>query len=282
MKCYLCEYTEHTQQKGSVRDNKNLEIYKCNKCGLVFLNDAKHITDDFYKQGCMEKSCDIGDIYLPGEQTDTQKRYNSYKAMLANKRILDFGCSKGLFLSKLKSENTSNKLNALEPNLCYKDKLSKNFNYYEQIESIPDNSLDFITMFHVLEHLPDPLAILNQLYNKLDKDGKIIIEVPSSNDALLNLYDNDAFANFTYWSCHLYLFNQRTLEDLINKTKFNIKCLKQYQRYTLANHLHWLAKDKPAGHIEWSFLDDEAIQVQYERKLAEIGQCDSIVAIIQK
>ena len=117
---------------------------------------------------------------------------------------------------------------------------------------------------------------------KLKLSGKIIIEVPNANDALLNLYDSNEFAKFSYWSCHLYLFNNETLENLLNNTNFKLVYIKQCQRYTLANHLYWLAKGKPGGHIEWSFLDDNAIHLQYEKKLAEIGQCDTIFAVIQK
>jgi 2-polyprenyl-3-methyl-5-hydroxy-6-metoxy-1,4-benzoquinol methylase len=60
-----------------------------------------------------------------------------------------------------------------------------------------------ITAFHVVEHLPDPRAILKALANMLAKNGRMVIEVPSSEDVLLTLYDSDAFQRFTYWSQHL-------------------------------------------------------------------------------
>ena len=55
-----------------------------------------------------------------------------------------------------------------------------------------------ITAFHVVEHLPDPRAMVCMHDHMLYANGRIIVEVPSSEDALLTLYDCDAFQRFTY------------------------------------------------------------------------------------
>ena len=59
-----------------------------------------------------------------------------------------------------------------------------------------------------LEHLADPRGTLVQLAQHLRPHGRIVVEVPSSADALLTLYDCDAFRRFTYWSQHLFLFER--------------------------------------------------------------------------
>ena len=282
MKCYLCGNTEHLYVKGQVRDNSDIKIRKCSSCGLVFLDDSSHIDDKFYENNGMEKTINLNCNFAQTDSVDTQKRINLYQKKLINKRVLDFGCGSGSFLSRIKKENITSQLYALEPNQKHFNFLNSNFTLYKSIDEIPDKSLDFVTMFHVMEHLKNPLEILQALYNKLDEHGKIIIEIPNCDDALLSLYDNDAFSNFTYWSCHLYLFNNETLKTLLEKTPYKIDYIKQYQRYSFANHIHWLAKGNPGGHIEWGFLDDEKLQNIYEEKLAELGKCDSIIAMISK
>jgi ubiquinone/menaquinone biosynthesis C-methylase UbiE len=282
MKCYLCGNTDHLPVKGIVRDNPNLGIYKCNSCGLVFLQDGNHINEEFYQNDGMGKGNPLNCDFAAVDAFDTNKRFNLYHKELSGKKILDFGCGKGSFLTKLKEENVTSELYALEPNLSHKEFLSSNFKLYTAIEEIPDKSIDFITMFHVLEHLKEPMEILNALYSKLTDNGKIIIEVPSCDDALISLYESDAFSEFTYWSCHLYLYNNATLRLLFEKTPFKVDYIKQYQRYSLANHLYWLAKSKPGGHKEWAFLDDEEMQRIYEQKLAEQGKCDSVIAMISR
>lgn len=282
MKCYLCENTEHLPVKGQVRDNHCMKINKCASCGLVFLEDTCHIDDKFYENDGMGKTSPLNCNFAEVDALDTEKRFTLYNERLKDKKVLDFGCGRGSFLSKLKKENITPHLFALEPNQMHSEFLSSNFTLYKSIDEIPDKSLDFITLFHVMEHLKDPLEILNALYNKLNDNGKIIIEVPSCDDALLSLYESESFSKFTYWSCHLYLFNNETLKLLLEKTRYKIDYVKQYQRYTLANHLYWLAKGKPGGHSEWKFLDDAEMQKIYEKKLAESGKCDSIIAMISR
>lgn len=87
----------------------------------------------------------------------------------------------------------------------------------------PTDRYDLITSFHVFEHLTDPAAVLVDLSNLLSAGGEIIIEVPSSDDALLTLYKNEASSNFTYWSQHLFLFNQNTYGGFNKKKRIEIK-----------------------------------------------------------
>lgn len=53
--------------------------------------------------------------------------------------------------------------------------------------------------------------MLNKLAGLLKSNGRMIVEVPSVEDAFLTLNDCDAFQRFTYWSQHLFLFNMFTL-----------------------------------------------------------------------
>lgn len=112
----------------------------------------------------------------------------------------------------------------------------------------PQWGVRFDHPFHVVEHLPDPRAILKTLASMLAKNGRMVIEVPSSEDVLLTLYDSDAFQRFTYWCQHLYLFNAETLRRLAEQAGLRIVSIQQYQRYPLSNHLYWLSQDKPGGH----------------------------------
>lgn len=282
MKCYLCGCEEYDIRKGKCRDNEFLKICECKKCGLVYLSDFSHIKKDFYQNNGQVKSNNKVKIVNTASIIDTQRRFDEFALLFSNKKVLDFGCGKGDFLMKLKNEGLCSELFSLEINSEYHEVLNKNFTHYSDIDDIEDSSLDIITLFHVLEHLPDPLSILNQLYHKLKDGGKIIIEVPSSDDVLLQTYKSHSFSKFTYWSLHLFLFNTNSLAKLIKKTMFNIVYVKQYQRYSLANHLHWLSEGKPGGHLEYHFLENDLLNQIYSKKLAEIGQCDTIIAQIQK
>ena len=143
------------------------------------------------------------------------------------------------------------------------------------------SSFDLITAFHVVEHLSDPRSILCEFKKYLAPNGQIVIEVPSSSDALLTLYESEPFQHFTYWSQHLYLFNAKTLETLVQQSGLKVISIQQYQRYPLSNHLYWLSKGKPGGHKFWSFLDSPLLQQAYADTLARIGQCDTLIAHLE-
>ena len=282
MNCYLCGSKESTVRPGKCRDNPKIKIIECNQCSLVYLSDFSHVGENFYEDSGQVKSNNENKILSTAPALDTIRRFKQFSSLFVNKSILDFGCGKGHFLMKLKNENITSKLSSLEINEDYYHHLNENFNHFSSIDEIEDQSIDYITIFHVLEHLTNPLDVINKLYSKLKKGGKIIIEVPSSDDILLKTYKSESFSRYTYWSLHLYLFNTSTLKKLLNKSLFDIIYVKQYQRYSLANHLYWLSRGKPGGHLEYHFLENDILNELYSKKLAEIGQCDTIIALIEK
>ncbi|MGA2091682.1 MAG: class I SAM-dependent methyltransferase, partial [Endomicrobiales bacterium] len=138
-------------------------------------------------------------------------------------------------------------------------------------------TFDVITLFHVLEHFADPVCLLKKLAKKIGRQGEIIVEVPNADDALLTLYKCDPFTRFTYWSCHLYLFTEKTLAMVADKAGLKINYIKQYQRYPLSNHLYWLSHGKPGGHKKWHFLDSKTLHDAYQKSLAAQGCCDTLI-----
>ena len=70
--------------------------------------------------------------------------------------------------------------------------MEKDLNVYNDIDTVPESfKPDIVTMFHVLEHIPDPIAMLKKIKNRWFSDtriargGNLILEVPSASDALL-------------------------------------------------------------------------------------------------
>jgi hypothetical protein len=134
----------------------------------------------------------------------------------------------------------------------------------------------------VFEHLDDPIEMLTKISMKLKKGGTLIIEVPHANDALLSLYESEAFKKFTLWSEHLLLHTRFSLERFILETPLKVVSIKGVQRYPLSNHLHWLSLERPGGHINWSFLNTPSLEDAYADALAAVDKTDSIVAYCTK
>ncbi|MCS6954047.1 MAG: class I SAM-dependent methyltransferase [Bryobacterales bacterium] len=98
----------------------------------------------------------------------------------------------------------------------------------------PPASCAAITMFHVLEHLYDPLSYLAAAYELLRPEGRLFVQVPNAGCwQFLLLGEN--------WSGldvprHLITFRQRDLEVLLDRTGFDIVRVK-----------HFSLRDNPAG-----------------------------------
>jgi len=282
--CYLCGSNKYITRNGSVRDNSEIKILECKDCGLVYLSTLNHITEDHYESSGMHngEKPDI-DAWLKETQVDDERRYLFLKDKMTNKKILDFGCGIGGFLGYAKQSASTVSGVELEEALQSSFR-QRQLNVFSNIEATFEtgNKYNLITAFHVVEHLSDPITILQKLSELLTDEGELIIEVPSSDDALLTIYNCKPFQNFTYWSQHLFLFNSHTLSDLINQAGLKINWIKHIQRYPLSNHLYWLSEGRPGGHQNWAVLNSKKLNAEYESQLAAIGKTDTIIAGILK
>jgi SAM-dependent methyltransferase len=280
MACYLCGSSDFGVRPGAVRDNASLEIIECTLCGLVTLSSFQHIQAGHYADSGMHGG-DIPsiDAWLRDTERDDQRRFEMLKAVLVNRKVLDFGCGAAGFVRKASS--LAAQVVGVEPERRVREHWGDAVRLCASLEDA-GSEYEVITAFHVLEHLSDPRATLQELGLRLAGGGRLVIEVPHSEDALLTLYDHRAFQRFTYWSQHLFLFNAETLRRLAVQAGLCVVSIQQYQRYPLSNHLFWLSRNRPGGHREWSFLDTPALNEAYASSLASIGKCDTIIAYLER
>lgn len=273
--CRLCQSKNIKVRYPYVRDAKDIKVLECEDCGLVFLSSFDHISDRFYEESGMING--IVDIkkYRQNSYKDDSRRATSLRDKLVGKKVLDFGCGSGGFLHLIKNFTdvaVGVELDKHINKIINEDGI-KCFSNIGEIEG----TYDVITLFHVVEHLTNPIEVLDNLKKYLNPNGIVIIEVPNADDALLTLYNCKAFADFTYWSCHAYLYNSYTLKKIVEKAGYQVKLIKQIQRYPLSNHLYWLSQGKPGGHNHLGLLDNIILEQEYEKMLAAIGKCDTIM-----
>lgn len=283
MNCYLCCSSNFKTRPGSVRDNYQVKVLECSECGLVFLDNHEHIDENFYENSGMHDENPDYKKWLLDCKRDDYRRLNTFKEKITNKVVLDFGCGIGGFLD-LANEFCKESY-GLELELGLAESFNKRgLNVFSDYDALvaSGKKFDVITAFHVVEHLKDPVKTLHDLSQLLNEDGEIIVEVPSSADALLTFYECKPFQNFTYWSQHLFLFNSSTFEKLSRKADLKLQWVKNIQRYPLSNHLHWLSKGFPGGHQKWSFLDSASLNSAYEEVLASLGITDTIVGSLKR
>ncbi len=275
--CYLCKSKDFKKLLNSTRDLKGVYPIICNKCNLVTLNSFTHIKENHYENSGIhgKNKLSISD-WIKLAKKDDERRYNYLNKFIKGKKVLDFGCGAGGFLAM--SKKIAKYVAGVEPEIRVQKYWDSKINIQPEIEKF-NQKFDLITCFHVIEHVMEPINTIKILKKFLNKNGTLIIEVPNHEDALLSLYNSKSFINSYYWSQHLYVFNEKTLKQLIKKTGFKNINIKQIQRYPLSNHLYWLSKGLPAGQVHWSFLNDTVIEQKYSQQLASQSKCDTILAL---
>jgi ubiquinone/menaquinone biosynthesis C-methylase UbiE len=147
----------------------------------------------------------------------------------------------------------------------------------ELLETFKDGSFDIITMFHTLEHLPNPVEQLQYVRRLLSDEGTVIFEVPNHNDWLLSL--SNAYADFYYQEAHAHYFDPQTLEDVLDRAGFNVE-VRGAQRYSYRNALHWLVYGEPELNAPSRFDDSgySFIEKGYGKLIKMSKRSDTIIA----
>jgi SAM-dependent methyltransferase len=266
-----------------VRDRKDVKVLRCNRSGVIYLSSSDHIGADYYneKKGASYWGTDTREKGLKETTTDDIRRFHQFKELIADKNYLDVGSGLGGVLDLFNT--VAKKVSAVEPQAEMRNLLkSLEYDVYESLDNTPVENIEVISMFHVFEHLTDPLLSLQQMHSLLVPDGSIIIEVPHARDILLETFQLDAFKKFTFWSEHLILHTRKSLEMFLSAAGFRNIHVSGMQRYPLANHLYWLDKGKPGGHDQWPQLRDKAAEDAYAGLLDRIDQTDTLIAIAKK
>ena len=268
----------------SVRDRDDVRVMIDNSSGLIFLSETEHIEKSYYqeKPGTSYWSSVNREEGLKITEEDDRRRYDQFGDGVKGKKFLDVGCGLGGSL-ELFGKSAEQVYGVEVQNDIRKILLEKGFKAFDSVFSIPEQlRLDVISLFHVFEHLPEPLSILQRLTQHLEPGGKIIIEVPHANDALIKTYSLDSFKKFTFWSEHLILHTRNSLYRYMETVGLkNIK-INGFQRYPLSNHLYWLNCGKPGGQNIWKEMRNEKLERAYAEHLNELDRTDTLIAIAEK
>lgn len=144
-----------------------------------------------------------------------KNKLNLINSLQPNKgRILDIGAGTGDFLFVAKENGW--KTTGVEPSEKAK-KIAKNkgVSFVENTSELENHSFDVITMWHVLEHVPNLDNQIKELKRLLKPNGSLIIAVP-------NFKSFDAKHYGKYWAAydvpiHFWHFSKKSIKLLFEK-----------------------------------------------------------------
>ena len=90
---------------------------------------------------------------------------------------------------------------------------------------------DAVVSFHTLEHVYDPMAVIQGIYTALKPGGCFLGEVPNQNDWRIQIFDDEIIKRFHYDPNHYYYFSPATLENYLKTCDFGNIRLETVERY---------------------------------------------------
>lgn len=149
-----------------------------------------------------------------------KNKLNLINSLQPNKgKILDIGAGTGefLFVAQQNGWNTT----GVEPSeKAKKIAINKGVSFVEALAQLEDHTFDVITMWHVLEHVPDLNHQIKELKRLLKPSGYLIVAVPN-----FNSFDAQHYGKF--WAAydvpiHFWHFSKTAIQKLFQKEQMEL------------------------------------------------------------
>lgn len=209
-RCNLCgtrSFEDLDLQEPVARTGHNV---LCRGCGLIFHHPAMTAEEmhDFY-------AAEYSGEYSASETISRELARHRLQAisrlidLKAASPVLEIGCAQGEFLSEITALGVEAR--GVEPSRSMSTYGREEYGLdiltgvYDDLPEI-DDKYGLFCMFHVLEHVADPLATLKRIRRELRPDGYLFLEVPTLGECQLAL---------VFKTIHPYTFVRETLEAML-------------------------------------------------------------------
>ncbi len=135
------------------------------------------------------------------------------------KRLLDFGAGTGDFLVTAKEKGWE--IEGVEPSpIAQENARKKGLRLCGSVKELQNKKFDVITLWHVLEHVPNLEEQIGELEGLLANDGTLIVAVP-------NFRSYDAKRYGTFWAAydvprHVWHFSRNAIPKLFQKVNLEV------------------------------------------------------------
>lgn len=286
--CPVCsndQFSPFLVCKDYLVSQREFSIQQCDGCGFRFTNprpDAAGI-GSYYKSDQYISHNDANGGLISTAYRTVRNHTLRTKLKLINRlnkgagRLLDVGCGTGTFLETCKAGGWD--VTGVETDSDARVASTKKL----QVDIKSDmNALmgaqpfDVISLWHVLEHIPDLNQAIPQLHGLLSEKGSLLIAVPNSDS-----YDATYFKE--YWAAydvprHLHHFTPSTIEPLFKKSGFRL--IEQRPMNFDALYIAMLSTRYQSGKTD--YLKSLQVGLTSNVEARRTGNSSSLIYIFQK
>lgn len=268
MPCPICT-GPHRQVKYQIRGHT---LFECGQCGGYYLDDAAQAQaqyeGSYLSQGTGNKESLTGyydyerelNLHLKtfSQHIDIVKKYKS------TGRLLDMGCASGHFLKA--ADRAGFDVTGVDISSDSIAKLKANFGFEAHAGDIRDmafaEKFDVITTWETIEHLPEPLSILNALKGLLKEDGILVVGT-GNNQSLVSQMMGQRWWYITPPD-HCIYYNPTALNTVLTRSGFQVMGEDRV-------NLHWVSSRNVAQKLCRSFGIGAQSSLKFIRRLPDVG-----------
>jgi 2-polyprenyl-3-methyl-5-hydroxy-6-metoxy-1,4-benzoquinol methylase len=207
-------------------------LVQCQHCGLVYVSprpDA-HELYALYGESYFHND-DSGTVgytnYIRDEaniRKTFQRRLKRVERFAQPGRLLDVGCAAGFFLSEAQARGWEP--HGLDVSSFAAHYTRDRFGIPAQQGSLldldyPDASFDLVTMWDVIEHVPDPAAHVDRIARLLPPGGHFALATPDVASLPAKL-TGKRWVGYKLQEEHVYYFSAATLTAMLDKAGFDV------------------------------------------------------------
>ncbi len=217
-------------------------VVQCDECGLCFTNPrpdgsclAQFYPNDYRPHQTGQKPTTANKPGLVRGWLARLRPDRSPIPWTGQGRLLDFGCGGGAFLTTMQGQGWT--VTGLDTSAATVLRLRTETGMRVLLGTLPHpelqaESFDLITMWHALEHVPDPRAVLREARRLLTPEGRLLIAVPNIDSLAFRVFGQHWFGldvprhltHFTPWTLHL----------MLERTGFRVESIR------MVRHSAWL------------------------------------------
>ncbi len=221
-----CETPElETLFPVSAEGGGSYELQRCSNCQLVWdspMPDAEQLDAAYSQEYYSSTDAKFNPLIEAWTRFGGRRRASSLLRQhggFGNLRVLDVGCGRGVLLQGFKDAGAD---------VLGIERTNAGFDEIEGVEDLSLDDLiasgrlfDIIVIWHVLEHLPDPVENLIKCHQLLVNNGCLFIEVPNFDSFQARLFRSNWF--HLDLPRHLFHFTPNSLRTSLRAADFQVE-----------------------------------------------------------